>query len=117
MKLRSLIPLVALLACFGGCEAGQLKETSSRGDVILKALDRYKADNGDYPTNLKDLCPKYLNEIPAPTWGLRTWVYDQPSSSHRGYPYLKVNEDEHTGDGNSHWFQYLGPQWGWQRGD
>lgn len=118
MKPRSLIPLLALTACFGGCsgqDRGQdrIKESSRQGDIVVAALEKYHADNGRYPKNLDELVPKYLQEMPLPTWGLREWFYQLSDS---GY-ILRVNESQATGDGWHKYLRYFGPESGWQIGD
>lgn len=65
--LLSLIAL-ALTACL---RSGSLKETRRRGDVIVQALERHHAEHSQYPATLTELCPKYLNRIPPPAWGMR----------------------------------------------
>ncbi|MHC4153790.1 MAG: hypothetical protein ACYST6_02525 [Planctomycetota bacterium] len=47
------------------------------GDRIVEALNLYRADTGHYPVSLEMLVPKYLDEIPAPTWGEQFWRYNQ----------------------------------------
>lgn len=79
----------------------------------MNALKRYHADHGQYPATLDDLTPHYLQEIPPPTWGLRTWYYSPNATSFQ----IGVDESKYTGDGNSHWFRYLGDKHGWQTGD
>jgi type II secretory pathway pseudopilin PulG len=100
---------------FAGCSNSQpqLKETEQRGNKIIQALKRYRTDTGDYPKTLVELSPKYLQEIPLPTWGLKEWIYEADANSFN----LQVNETIYTGDGNSHWFRYLGEMHGWQTGD
>jgi hypothetical protein len=93
---------------------GSLEETKRSGDLIVKALGKFRAEHNRYPLTLAELCPTYLETIPTPIWGLRVWNYQRTPG---GDFYLGVNEDEHTGDGNSHWFRYLGPTHGWQIGD
>jgi hypothetical protein len=42
---------------------------------IVAALFNYHSDNGRYPTDLSELQPKYLKDIPTPTTGDRKWLY------------------------------------------
>ncbi|MEN8150813.1 MAG: hypothetical protein ABFS86_13400 [Planctomycetota bacterium] len=109
---RVLIFGVVLLAV--ACsEQADLDETRRRGDRIVSALESYRTTEGEYPTTLEELTPDYLPEIPTPTWGLRTWVYEHLTD---GFG-LAVHESRRTGDGNAHWYAWLGPEHGWQFGD
>lgn len=115
-SLRSILLgfILIALALTAYLRIGSLDETESRGDIIVQALERYHAVHSQYPATLTELCPNYLKRIPPPAWGMRVWQYSRNSA---GDFYLAVNEDKNTGDGNSLWFQYLGPVHGWQTGD
>jgi hypothetical protein len=93
--------------------AGSVDETKRRGDVVIQALNNFHADHGRFPRSLAELSPQYLEEIPEPDWGLRRWLYEPDGSDF----YLRVNETEHTGDGDSHWLRYEGDKSGWRMGD
>jgi hypothetical protein len=90
-----------------------LAETERRGTVIVNALEKYYAEHGHYPRFLNELSPQHLEDVPLPTWGMKTWIYSPTRTDFN----LQVNETKYTGDGVSHWFRYLGPQHGWQTGD
>jgi hypothetical protein len=96
-----------------GLPTASVDETTRRGDVLVQALNKYRADHGRFPRSLAELSPQYLKEIPQPDWGLRRWIYEPSESDF----YLKVNETEHTGDGDSHWLRYEGEKSGWRMGD
>jgi hypothetical protein len=66
-----------------------------------------------YPNSLAELVPEFLDQVPEPTWGLQVWIYGREPS---GFS-LQVHESSRTGDGNAHWFAYLGQVQGWQMGD
>lgn len=75
--------LLVLLVC-GSCllleamdkrDRKRLAETLAAGDPIIAALERFRADNNEYPETLDALVPRYLKEIPKPTWGTREWQY------------------------------------------
>ena len=53
------------------------KEANMR--IIINALERYYAEEGNYPEELADLVPKYLDEIPS------GFTYERSSGS--GDPY------------------------------
>lgn len=94
-----------------GC--GDIEETERRGNAILGALERFNSDHGRYPAALDELQPKYLQEIPTPTWGLRTWKYSSDGAEFQ----IGVDESTRTGGGDALWFRYLGEKHGWQTGD
>lgn len=50
-------------------------QTLAIGNEIVEALKTYHADCGHYPSELKELVPKYLNELKQPTWGAKAWYY------------------------------------------
>jgi len=84
--------VVVILACgwasiLSGCNyqasEKKIRETTARGDVIVKELDRYRDDAGVFPATLSDLVPDYLAEIPAPVVG-RGWEYT-PTDDQRRY--------------------------------
>jgi len=108
----------AAIACVLAIYAsrGSIKETTRRGDIIVQALNKYRADHNRYPASLVELCPHYLVTIPAPDWGLRAWDYKPDPTSTAGFD-LGVNETERTADGSSRWLRYFGPQFGWDTGD
>jgi hypothetical protein len=37
----------------------------SRYDIVIDAIEKYHADNGDYPPSLDALVPTYLSSVPA----------------------------------------------------
>jgi hypothetical protein len=55
--------------------ASGVMETKRRGDLICHAIDAYRAKNGKYPSQLRDLQPEFLREIPQPTVGDKQWNY------------------------------------------
>lgn len=106
--------MTVCLLCVAGCGRRHgLEETERRGDTIIVALEKYFADQAQYPPFLNDLTPQYLQEVPAPTWGLETWEYSTTGNEFL----LGVNESTNTGDGDAFWFRYLGEEHGWQTGD
>lgn len=92
--------VLPLALCLVGCsDKQQVAETKQRGNQIVGALENFHSDKGRYPQVLTELSPKYLSDIPMPTWGLRKWEYEVK----KGHFELGVNESIHTGDGVSHW--------------
>jgi hypothetical protein len=100
-------------ACTSGAPPGSIDETKRRGNIVIQALVEYHADHSNFPNQIDELVPKYLDEIPRPDWGLRAWTYEPTGT---GF-ILGVNENEHTGDGESLWLRYFGKNSGWQMGD
>jgi hypothetical protein len=50
--------------------------TERNGDVIIQALEKHHIENGVYPTNLAELVPAHLNELPeALTTQGTGWLY------------------------------------------
>lgn len=109
--------VVATMLCIHGCsprsDDRQLEPTIQRGNKIVGALKQFRMDHGKYPETLSALSPKYLPDIPPPTWGLRKWQYQGGKSDFE----LRVDESVYTGDGNSRWLRYYDDKLGWQRGD
>lgn len=107
--------LLPVALCLSGCsdDRGSIKETKQRGNQIIQALEQSRAARGQYPKSLADLSPKYIQELPSPAWGLKTWQYESDGKEFT----LRVDESVRTGDGNSHWLRYQGKKWGWQIGD
>jgi hypothetical protein len=56
-------------------DEGRIEESKQRGAAIVQALERHRAEEGDYPAVLDALVPRYLAAIDPPTWGLRRWRY------------------------------------------
>ncbi len=50
-------------------------EDFRRGDEIVAALQKYRADHGHYPDTLGPLAPDYIREIKDPDYGERRWDY------------------------------------------
>ena len=55
--------------------ASGIAETRRRGDTISRAIDAYRTRTGKYPSELRDLQPEFLREIPQPTVGYKEWEY------------------------------------------
>jgi hypothetical protein len=53
-----------------------VSETRRRGDIICGAIDAYCAKTGRYPSELRELQPDFLREIPQPTVGYKRWQYE-----------------------------------------
>jgi len=64
------------------------QKTKDSGELILKNLEEYKKDNGNYPDNLTTLIPRYLTEIPKTGKG-KEFIYQSDGGSY----YLYFNED------------------------
>src|SRR5947207_9750126 len=66
--------LVLFVSC-GNWSDTQVAETKRRGDVICRAIEAYRTRTGKAPSDLKELQPDFLPEIPQPTVGKRIWTY------------------------------------------
>lgn len=111
----ALLPvLLAAAAAASGCSGdSSLDETRAAGDRILAALEAHREKTGAYPATLAKLVPQYLDPLPAPAWGTGKWQYSVEDDG----PRLWVDESARTGDGNAHWYGWLGRESGWQLGD
>ena len=72
---------VALPRYFGSVERAKETTLKQSLSVMRDALDKYRADHGQYPERLEDLATqKYLREVPVdPITGERgTWVLVPP---------------------------------------
>jgi hypothetical protein len=47
---------------------------------IISSLDKYQKAHGKYPDSLAELVPEYLESIPIPQWGVRSWSYERSES-------------------------------------
>jgi hypothetical protein len=45
------------------------------GDQIVAAVEKYRADHGQYPETLSQLAPTYLPSVTPPRYGSRKWDY------------------------------------------
>jgi hypothetical protein len=106
----SLLFALLLTGCSG--DRTKIDETTKRGDVIIRALEQFRADSGNYPKSLSELQPKYITKLPQPVWGLETWQYEADESEFT----LRVNESSDTGDGIHLWLRNRNNS-GWKMGD
>src|SRR3954454_8001462 len=67
--------LVLLTSCDNWSDT-QVAETKRRGDIVCRAIEAYRTRNGKVPSDLKELQPDFLHEIPQPTVGKRAWTYE-----------------------------------------
>jgi hypothetical protein len=70
--------LCAALLSLGlrGCERrSATAEDFRRGDAIVAALQKYRADHGHYPDRLGSLAPHYIRALQNPDYGERRWDY------------------------------------------
>ena len=69
-----LLLLNSLAACNKWSDA-RVAETKRRGDIVCQAIDAYRARTGKLPSELKQLQPEFLRDIPQPTVGRKAWEY------------------------------------------
>jgi hypothetical protein len=89
--LASLVVL-ALLArgCYG---LVYNQEDQPKAELIIAALDAYRARNGRYPPSLDELAPQFMPQLPVPRqYGIIDYVVDEPGekcwvayNTHRDY--------------------------------
>lgn len=80
---RALALVSAIVVIVGGLfalERVQIRRTAARGNRVVRALEQYKLDHGHFPSSLDLLTPRYVDQIPLPTWGSRQWKYFMESS-------------------------------------
>ena len=66
-----------------GCDrqAKVARSNQIMGDSIVKALDHYQKDIGEYPNSLADLVPKYLDRIKQPEGCSKGWIYERTNAA------------------------------------
>jgi len=70
------LPAVFLASVWMGEEQSPEEITQRNGDVIVQALGQYHTESGVYPTDLAELVPAHLNELPeARTMQDTGWLY------------------------------------------
>ncbi|MDR2761043.1 MAG: hypothetical protein LBB88_00395, partial [Planctomycetaceae bacterium] len=91
------------------------------GNVIVIAIEKYHFDNNEYPEQLKQLVPDYLEEIPKHRLGTRKWKYVREENRFQltfmarpwGYPSYSYNSE--TGKWSSNGILAL-RQWYFENG-
>lgn len=53
----------------------RIERSITSGLNIVSAIDAYKTINGEYPQELDELTPQFLNTVPMPVAGTKRWVY------------------------------------------
>lgn len=82
---RLAVPLVVLAGLAAGFttyrwahrDDARLEETRQMGEVLVAAIESYRADHGEYPEALADLVPAYVARIERPSWGVGEWTYSR----------------------------------------
>ena len=78
-RLRNLgIYACAIIAVFVINEAN-MRVTRERADMMVKAIEQYRAHYGHYPTKLVELVPEFIPELPSVRYSipLRNFEYGQ----------------------------------------
>lgn len=70
----SVLPGLACQGC-GNWSSGAVAESQRRGNEIIAAIEDFQRDIGEYPEDLQQLVPKYLQSMKPPTAGSRAWGY------------------------------------------
>jgi hypothetical protein len=71
---------------------------------VAFAMAAYRADNGKYPAELRDLAPKYLATVPGDIFNGKPLIY-KPSG--KGYLFYSVGPNGK--DENGHWYDDVPP--------
>ncbi len=93
-----IIAALLLVAVILGCSnwtKENIAESQRRGDVIVAAIEKFHADNKQYPPTLDQLLPKYLSKIDPPIAGNGKWIYTDNGGG--GY-FLGFGGDNRDGD-------------------
>jgi hypothetical protein len=71
--------------CWGGeiGESGMNRLARAYGAAVVAGLDRYRAEKGSYPTQLRDLVPQYISsaELSAPTNSVLEYPFEYRADS------------------------------------
>ena len=70
-----LTPVLLLILASCGWSDAQVAETKRREDIICRAIEAHHVRTGKVPSELKQLHPDFLREIPQPTAGKKIWTY------------------------------------------
>jgi len=70
---------------------------SAKIPVISEAVQKYYAKNGKYPDEIKELVPKYISSIPAPSCGLLSGWQREFELNHCEPPYAFVKTIDFIG--------------------
>ncbi len=68
---------MSLVSCGYDPSYDPRKAPISNAKIIIQALDAYRNSTGEYPVELDQLIPDYLESIPDPQWGTNEWEYNR----------------------------------------
>jgi general secretion pathway protein G len=101
--------LAGLVTTVAGQKIRQSKESALREDlhILRKAIDDYRADNGRYPEQLKDLADKrYLRAVPQDpfTESVESWrmLASQEEGQAHGIADVHSGSDDKSVDGENY---------------
>jgi len=81
--------------------------TQRRGDVLIAAIERYRAQHGDLPKTLDALVPDQLGEVLSPVVGDRQWHYGRlmnyPSDYYLSVDSRHINQSHYNGIESLHY--------------
>lgn len=63
-----------------GHSEADYKTTRERAEVVIAALERWKAKQGRYPVTLEELAPSELAHVDPPLVGKGVWEYGRPQA-------------------------------------
>jgi len=73
---------LALYISFYAIDGPSFQQGQERASELIAALEQYKRDSGEYPSNLCLLVPDYLSIIPRPAWRYKYGYYTYGPHSH-----------------------------------
>lgn len=103
MKLPAAELVIALLVATAGVavyvyahrDEPAIERTKERGEVVVGALEAYRAQVGRYPDSLPQLVPALIDSVPAPAWGDH-WSYRTFSDGAHAELYVRAGTDRLT---------------------
>jgi hypothetical protein len=79
MSLAALL-VTAECLCFLGAgftvdTDARIRATVAAGETVVAALQAYRQEHAGLPARIEDLVPRYLQFIPQPVYGAKTWDF------------------------------------------
>ncbi len=56
--------IILIIICYNIISSFTLDNTRIKANILIENIEHFKEDTWEYPKNLNNLIPKYLNEIP-----------------------------------------------------
>jgi hypothetical protein len=93
MKLLRFVMIGVIVILLPSCRGGTEIEVSNkdRGEIIIDALYKYKADHDSFPNELSALVPDYLEEVLTTTGGQNFLYRTNPTDGF--FLFFEMNSD------------------------